>query len=46
MLKSGDPLTACHYGRGFTVAVGAPAVFPGQYRTPDEAPEAARSLDV
>ena len=40
MLKSGEPLTARHYGREFTVAVGAPAVFPGQYRTLDEAPPA------
>ena len=39
-LKSGEPLTAGHYGREFTVAVDAPAVFPGQYRTLDEAPPA------
>jgi alpha,alpha-trehalose phosphorylase len=38
VLKSGDAVTARHYGREFTVSVGGPAVFPGQYRTMDEAP--------
>ena len=43
VLKSGDALTACHFGREFTVTVDAPAVFPGQYRTLDEAPPAGAS---
>ncbi|MEU4690505.1 glycosyl hydrolase family 65 protein [Actinoplanes sp. NPDC023714] len=36
----GDALTAEHHGREFTVRPGAPATFPGDYRTHDAAPPA------
>ena len=39
-LRSGEPLTARHHGREFTVTVAAPVSFPGQYRTHDGAPAA------
>jgi alpha,alpha-trehalose phosphorylase len=32
---SGNPVTAHHYGQQFTVSVGSPVSFPGQYRTID-----------
>jgi alpha,alpha-trehalose phosphorylase len=31
-VRSGNPLTAAHYGQEFTVAAGSPVSFPGQYR--------------
>jgi alpha,alpha-trehalose phosphorylase len=34
-LRSGNPVTAHHYGQEFTVSVGSPASFAGQYRTND-----------
>ena len=38
-LKSGEPVTAHHYGHAFTVSADEPVIFPGQYRTSDAAPE-------
>jgi alpha,alpha-trehalose phosphorylase len=32
-LRSGNPVTAYHYGQEFTVSVGSPVSFSGQYRT-------------
>jgi alpha,alpha-trehalose phosphorylase len=37
-LKSGEPVTAHHYGHAFTVSVDEPVTFPGQYRTSDATP--------
>jgi alpha,alpha-trehalose phosphorylase len=37
-LKSGEPVTAHHYGHAFTVTTDEPVIFPGQYRTSDAAP--------
>jgi alpha,alpha-trehalose phosphorylase len=34
-VRSGDPVTACHYGQEFTVSAGSPVSFPGQYRSGD-----------
>ena len=34
-VRSGNPVTASHYGQEFTVAVGSPVSFPGQYRAGD-----------
>jgi alpha,alpha-trehalose phosphorylase len=34
-LRSGKPVTAYHYGQEFTVSVGCPVSFAGQYRTTD-----------
>jgi alpha,alpha-trehalose phosphorylase len=34
-LRAGEPLTAKHYGEPFTVAVGAPVTFTGQFRSHD-----------
>jgi alpha,alpha-trehalose phosphorylase len=39
-LKSGEPVTAHHYGRAFTVSTDEPVIFPGQYRTSDASPAA------
>ena len=36
-LRSGSPVTACHYGQEFTVAVGSPTSFAGQFHTNDGA---------
>jgi alpha,alpha-trehalose phosphorylase len=36
-LREGDPLTARHYGEEFTVSVGSPATFSGQFHTHDTA---------
>ena len=38
-VRSGEPVTAHHYGRTFTVSTDEPVIFPGQYRTSDAAPE-------
>ena len=37
-LRSGEPVTAHHYGHAFTVSTGEPVSFPGQYRTSDAPP--------
>jgi alpha,alpha-trehalose phosphorylase len=37
-LRSGDPVTAYHYGQQFTVSAGSPASFTGLYRTHDGVP--------
>jgi len=34
-LNSGEPVTAYHYGKEFTVSVGSPVSFSGEYRTRD-----------
>ena len=34
-VRSGNPVTAHHYGHEFTVSAGSPVSFPGQYRTRD-----------
>jgi len=34
-LDSGDPVTAYHYEREFTVSPGSPVSFSGEYRTRD-----------
>jgi alpha,alpha-trehalose phosphorylase len=34
-LRSGNPVTAHHYGQEFTVSVGSPTSFAGRYRTDD-----------
>jgi alpha,alpha-trehalose phosphorylase len=34
-VRGGDPVTASHYGREFTVSAGSPVSFPGQYRSDD-----------
>jgi len=34
-VRSGDPVTASHYGQEFTVSAGSPVSFPGQYRAGD-----------
>jgi alpha,alpha-trehalose phosphorylase len=31
-VRSGNPVTACHYGQEFTVSSGSDVSFPGQYR--------------
>ena len=36
-VRSGDPITLRHRGTEFTVAPGAPAMFPGDYHTHDAA---------
>jgi len=42
-LRSGDPVTAYHYGREFTVSAGSPVSFAGQYHTNDGLRRSARS---
>jgi alpha,alpha-trehalose phosphorylase len=37
-LKTGEPVTARHYGHAFTVTTDEPVTFPGQYRTSDAVP--------
>jgi alpha,alpha-trehalose phosphorylase len=37
-LRSGNPVTACHYGQEFTVSVESPASFPGHFHTRDGRP--------
>jgi alpha,alpha-trehalose phosphorylase len=34
-VRSGGPLTACHYDKEFAVAAGSPVTFPGDYRVHD-----------
>jgi alpha,alpha-trehalose phosphorylase len=34
-VRSGNPVTASHYGQEFTVSAGSPMSFPGQYRGGD-----------
>jgi hypothetical protein len=34
-LRSGNPVTAYHYGQEFTVSAGSPASFAGHYQTRD-----------
>jgi len=34
-VRSGNPVTATHYGQEFTVSAGSPVSFPGQYRASD-----------
>jgi alpha,alpha-trehalose phosphorylase len=34
-VRSGNPVTASHYGQEFTVSAGSPVSFPGQYRAGD-----------
>jgi alpha,alpha-trehalose phosphorylase len=34
-VRSGDPVTARHYGKRFTVSAGSPMSFSGYYRTRD-----------
>jgi alpha,alpha-trehalose phosphorylase len=36
-VRTGDPVTAYHYGQEFTVAAGSPVSFSGEYRTRDAA---------
>jgi alpha,alpha-trehalose phosphorylase len=37
-VKSGDPVTAHHYGQAFTVSSASPVSFSGEYRTFDAPP--------
>jgi alpha,alpha-trehalose phosphorylase len=40
-VRSGDPVTAQHNGREFTVTAGSPVSFPGDYHTHDAGPGSA-----
>jgi alpha,alpha-trehalose phosphorylase len=38
-VRSGDPVTARHYGEEFTVVAGSPVTFLGDFRTHDAEPQ-------
>lgn len=42
-VRSGDPVTASHYGQEFTVSAGSPVSFPGQYRARDGVASSTRA---
>jgi alpha,alpha-trehalose phosphorylase len=44
-VKSGDPVTAHHYGQKFTVSQTSPASFAGEYRTFDAHPSASTAAE-
>jgi alpha,alpha-trehalose phosphorylase len=44
-VKSGDPVTAHHYGQEFTVSSASPVSFPGEYRTRDAPPATHTQTD-
>ncbi|MBV9415284.1 MAG: beta-phosphoglucomutase family hydrolase [Solirubrobacterales bacterium] len=43
-VKSGDPVTAQHYGQEFTVSPASPVSFSGEYRTRDALPSKSTAL--
>ena len=44
-LKSGNPLTARHYGQEFTVSSASPVSFSGEYHTLDARPSTATAAE-